>query len=846
VKFNFENGLPGNTLQFPASRWEVSHDNPLQGQSSLKHAFDNTQSDMDVISFSVMEPDIDSLITCSFIVNYNYNPSGSNNWCFYFLSEGDALQIKSGSYFHAFLLGVNQDGTDDSLYVYHYKKGEILRILNCGVNCENDIGNLPWEFRITIRNNSYLLVEGSTFGEKPDTLACLENYLLPSFYPEYLAVAYNYTSSKDRLLSIDEICFSSSPMIDTLAPVLENVSVYSPKILKFRFNENIFMEDETGVQIKEGADSIWVIEKELYLRLSEKPGNETELEYVIPGISDRKGNSAAYRGEILYFYPGYHDIIFTEIMSDPSPPVYLPEREYLEIFNRSGHPIDLSNWELITGNRVWVIPEFELGPREYLIFCEGEELSYYSDTMNYLPLFSSSSVLSNSGQELFLYSPHNILIDALEYSANWYGESSVYEGGWSLERIDLNNLCGGQENWKPSEHRFGGTPGFINSVNGYLTDYDPPFIEKVVYVNDSVFLLGFSEVIDADYTKYKEEESLFSNPSLDSIYIIPPFFRNGMLKLKSTDRKLLVFQDIWRDCEGNTRTSKDSVLCKPPGDPFPASIIISEILFAPWPGCPEFIELYNASEKVLSLYDLKIYVGELEDNSNRGRFVCDEEILFYPGDYLLISQNPAAIRSYYEVPEEVFMLNFSDMQSLPDKGATITLYDRSDKLVDEFTYSPDDHFPLINDFHGISLERVFMERETGLNSEWHSASSLAGFATPGFRNSQFRNPSEKKGDFYAEEKIFTPNNDGDKDLALINIRMDREGYLAMIRVFDAEGRMIRWLGNNLLLGTHDKICWDGRDDMGRICPSGIYLVHMDAYHLSGIRKAYKEAVVVGR
>lgn len=846
VKFNFENGLPENSRQFPANRWEVTDENPLTGQHSLKHMFDNSQSDMDVISFLIPEPNVDSTIICSFIVDYDYNPSGSNNWCFYFLSDGDALYIKSEAAFQALMLGVNQLGTDDSLYIYQYNRGEISQILNCGINCENDMGKGPWEFNITIRNNYFLLVEGSPLGKNSDTLALLKNYTLPSFYPENIAIAYNYTSSKDRLLSVDEINFSSSLMIDTIAPVLENVWVSSPSILGFRFSEIIYTGDLTDVQIDAGTDSIWLIGNELYIKLSKEPPNETELQYVLIGISDRKDNSQKYRGVIMYYYPNYHDIIFTEFMADPSPPVYLPDREYLEIFNRSGYDLDLTGWKLITGSRVWKVPELVLKAEEYMIFCEGEELSYYSDSMNYVPLFTSSSVLSNSGQELTLYTSHDILIDAIEYSSTWYGTDFIQEGGWSLERVDLENLCAGKRNWKPSEHRYGGTPGFLNSVNGFLSDYDPPYIKKVVYLSDSVYLLGFNEVLEKDIFKYKEKEILDSNPDLDSIILVPPFYTECILKLKHIQKDPLIFQNIWEDCEGNIQSTRDSVYCLSPADPGHTSVVISEILFAPWPGCPEYIELFNASEQVLSLYDLKINITEPGNYSQGGRFICSEEILFYPGEYLVLSRDPEAIRSFYNVQEKAFMIDFSELQSLPDKGARISIYSRSNDLIDEVVYTPDDHFPLINDFHGVSLERVFMDRMTGQNSEWHSASSLSGFATPGYENSQNVVPSQKFENFHAEEEIFTPNNDGDKDLAVINIQMNKKGYLAMIRVFDAEGRLVKWLGNNLLLGTHDKVCWDGRDEKGRICPSGIYLVHMEAYHLSGSRKVYKEAVVLGR
>ena len=133
-----------------------------------------------------------------------------------------------------------------------------------------------------------------------------------------------------------------------------------------------------------------------------------------------------------------------------------------------------------------------------------------------------------------------------------------------------------------------------------------------------------------------------------------------------------------------------------------------------------------------------------------------------------------------------------------------------------------------------------------MSSEWHSASSIRGFATPGSLNSQNIMATEKESDFTCEYETFTPDNDGYRDVAVVNIKMEKEGYVAMIRVFDSSGRLKRTIGNNELLGIEETITWDGRDERGILCSSGIYLIHMEAFHLSGSKKVFKEAVVLSR
>ncbi|MDZ7651003.1 MAG: hypothetical protein U5K54_29870 [Cytophagales bacterium] len=43
------------------------------------------------------------------------------------------------------------------------------------------------------------------------------------------------------------------------------------------------------------------------------------------------------------------------------------------------------------------------------------------------------------------------LIDSVNYKTNWYRNDDKQEGGWSLELIDPNNICGDETNWSACE-----------------------------------------------------------------------------------------------------------------------------------------------------------------------------------------------------------------------------------------------------------------------------------------------------------------------------------------------------------------------------------------------------------
>ncbi|MFW5645167.1 MAG: lamin tail domain-containing protein, partial [Bacteroidota bacterium] len=563
-------------------------------------------------------------------------------------------------------------------------------------------------------------------------------------------------------------------------------------------------------------------------------------------ILDRKGNFTIYKGGINWYYPERHDLIFSEIMADPSPPVYLPEKEYLEIFNRSGQELNLKDWKLFTGNKQWILPEIKIPPGSYYFFTSGGDATVFKYS-NHTGIFSSNSVISNRQESFLLYTPDNILIDAVPYTISWYNDDYKAEGGWSLEKADMENLCGWKNSWKESEALEGGTPGRENSIKREVRDIDPPFLRHVIRVTDSTFILRFNEPLDDKYFELQKDIALTANSSITSLELLPPFFHECRLGL---NRKFIynsiLFKNIWADCEGNVSLTADSLIVKNPAKSGSADVIISEVLFSPWPGCPEFIELYNRSDDILNLSDFKICISKISESPPEGKFLTDEEILFFPGSFLIISRDSEKISYYYDVPDDFHYINWSEFPSLPDKGARISLYDRGNTLIDEMVYEGSDHFPLINDPHGVSLERIILDNHYGTSSEWHSASSIRGFATPGRLNSQNIRPEEKGSDFNCEYKTFTPDNDGYRDVALINIKMEKEGYVAMIRVFDSSGRLKRTIGNNELLGIEETITWDGRDERGMLCSSGIYLIHMEAFHLTGSKKVFKEAVVLSR
>lgn len=71
-------------------------------------------------------------------------------------------------------------------------------------------------------------------------------------------------------------------------------------------------------------------------------------------------------------------------------------------------------------------------------------------------------------------------IDSVNYNSALYQDDDKANGGWSLELIDPNNVCGDANNWTASVDSKGGTPGKRNSVVASKPDVEGPKLVSVV------------------------------------------------------------------------------------------------------------------------------------------------------------------------------------------------------------------------------------------------------------------------------------------------------------------------------------------------------------------------------
>src|SRR5206468_7362737 len=118
----------------------------------------------------------------------------------------------------------------------------------------------------------------------------------------------------------------------------------------------------------------------------------------------------------------------------------------------------------------------------------------------------------------------------------------------------------------------------------------------------------------------------------------------------------------------------------------------------------------------------------------------------------------------------------------------------------------------------------------------------SGYGTPGYKNSQYKQTGITSGNVDIPLKTFSPDNDGVDDFLTINYRMEQPGYIANVFVFDAGGRMVKYLAKNNLLGVKGFFTWDGTNENNEKLPQGMYIIYTEIFNLSGQKNTFKNVV----
>ncbi|MES2430143.1 MAG: lamin tail domain-containing protein [Bacteroidota bacterium] len=670
---------------------------------------------------------------------------------------------------------------------------------------------------------------------------------------------------------------------DVTAPTITSSTVTSSSTLDVLFNEpldatsagvvtNYTVNNSIGNPssiIVDGSNSALV-----HLTFTGSFADATANQLTVTGVKDISGNAiSGGTTSFTYFAPfvaNQYDVVIDEIMADETPPVGLPEREWIELKNTTTSAINITGWRIKDGSGIsGAFPTFTLAPGAYVILCSSTaapDLATYGATLS--P--ASFPGLTNTGEPLTLVNENGLVIHSVNYNLSWYHDAAKEDGGWTMEMINTKSPCSGISNWKASTDVKGGTPGAVNSVDGGTADAIGPKLLNVSVTDPTHVTIFFDETLDSLKAATIANYTLTGGVTIVSATTIAPLFDAVSLELSTplvtgTSYTITAIAATGiTDCLGNAVSTNNTANILLPSPPAHYDLVVNEIFFDPIssinaePPGEDYVEIYNRSNKVIDLS--KIYlanrssstgrVGTLYQISSTGR-------LMQPGTYIVVTRDPAIVQRDFIVQDPNALIQISSLPTTGlyanDKGYVI-LCTVDTMIIDEIAYSDKWHFKLIDNKEGVALERInyddttrdnpaTLENEQSLN--WHSAASTVGFGTPTYKNSQYRLDAQAEGEVTTNLKIFSPDNDGIDDELVINYKFPDAGYVTKFTIFDASGRTVVFT-TQLIAGVDGKIKWDGLSAKGQKLPVGIYIIYTEIFNLQGKKKTFKNPVVLAR
>ncbi len=582
--------------------------------------------------------------------------------------------------------------------------------------------------------------------------------------------------------------------------------------------------------------------------LSRNPADTTGLPDLADSIHTKPPDSipANPADSFPLVIPQLYDVIIDEIFADPSNSPGLPAYEFIELKNNSLHPFNLSGWKFGNHVRTATLDDFVLAPDSFVIICNRNAAAAYRSRGAAMGL-TNFPALKNEGDTLMLRAPDGNLIHAVIYNKKWYGDEMKSKGGWSLEMIDTRYPCAGMANWRASTDPSGGTPGRKNSVEGENPDFTIPDLLRV-YVTDSVTIhLVFNNTLDISSASRPSGYQIDNGIGLPvQCAANPPLFNTVTLTLPRPLQKGKIYTvtvNEVTDCSGKVPRLKNSARFGIPEKEAPFDVVINEILFNPPSGGKEFVEIYNRSGKILDLKNFQLANRDKNGNLASKKNISAESRLLFPGGFAVVTADAENLQRLYFCREPEALIEIPVLPSYPNKSGTVALVMDS-TIIDEFSYQENYHHKLIADPKGISLERLDVHASSGDPKNWHSAAAEAGYATPTYQNSQGNGVKERSGNITVHPEVFSPNHDGRDDFAIIQYEFPEPGFIANITVFDANGRPVRYLVKNTLLGNKGKFTWDGLNENKQLSRTGIYVIYFEAFNTSGEVLKFKKSVVL--
>ena len=514
------------------------------------------------------------------------------------------------------------------------------------------------------------------------------------------------------------------------------------------------------------------------------------------------------------FSPG--DILINEVMADPKGSAF---PEYVELYNASGREISLEGWTFIYDSKAISLPHVTFPAEGYaVLYRKGNSIQLKAGVLS-LGLANFPKNMVNTGARLTLRSPSGTIIDSYTYRKSRLGKS-LERGDDNQWRIcsDPRGGTPGEANSaakpKPEEPPVAPTPAkpgdiVINevmadpkgstlseyvelynasgreiSLKGWTFIYDGKAISlphvtfsawgyAVLYRKGASLPLGKSVLglgLEAFPTDMPDAGEMLvlkdASGTVIHSYKYPKAEAGVSIERGASDETWHLSSDPRGGTPGEANSAAKPKPEEPPVAPTPAKpgdIVINEVMADPkGSALPEYVELYNASGREISLEGWTFNYD--------GKAISLPRVTFPAEGYAVLYRKGASLplgKSVLGLGLEAFPAN------MLDAGKVLALEDASGTVIHSYKYPRAEA--------GVSIER-------GASDEtWHLCSDPRG-GTPGEANSAAKPKPE--------EPPVAPTPAKPGDIVINEVMADPKGSALpeYVELYNASGREISLKG----------------------------------------------------
>ncbi|MFM7497353.1 MAG: lamin tail domain-containing protein [Bacteroidota bacterium] len=660
-----------------------------------------------------------------------FNPSSSNQMDWYLMAT-DSFPHQSGQ---SYLLRIG--GSEDNLTFFRKTGSSLLRIgslasgwLNRDLNpmairVERYLNGL-WYFWADSSQTSLTAPRWQWLGDFRDST--LTNSRFTGWHGQY-------TATRSTLFSWYLLKVQGQPIPDTISPSILSWRIEPPTKINLLWKESMdtgSLSTSTLTWVEEGRSvdwRQWYGDTLLQLDFGRAFPLDVDQTLRIRGLQDIAGNRCDTDLNLYHTRLEHGRLVFTEIMSDPDPPLRppplgLPTEEYVEIYNPGPTPLELDGYRFSDLNTTALLPKYLMAPHAIVVLVPKNALPLWQAWVKlhdpeqstvWLGLDPWPS-LNNEGDRLSLQSATGVVLDTLRYSLPFWKTLPQKQGGWSLTKFNALCRCADSLQWQPSTHDLGGDPGLLTSNvdTGCRSAGLPALVDAPMDGMGRLYLRFGTAVHPNEETRvalviHGDTVELFDASYPRNVsQTVWPIAIPEHLQTQPGEAGWVLCQG-WLTCHGDTlpRQQKATGLAALAQI---CDLLITEVYPRPiretWP----WVELCNRSNRVLDASRVWIARTDLEgqvlDANPVGQWldalVPNQCYILSRGSQMLLNEGLQPCKESEPMERS---LRF-DLPALPITGGFVELQDPWGQRLDRIAYHDSSFHPLAPYRTGLSLERL--------------------------------------------------------------------------------------------------------------------------------------------